>query len=195
VDGKSYWWVKETFLARKVIIPTPILLEKFGIVGLTVWISKPKRAPKPKHAYDWTGSFLYLPTLHFDGGKTYCAISGCSALQFIVNATNNSPLLTGDPDEPFGRGNRLHPIEKLSKLGAFVSDERQLESLYYVRYITDEQVHTPNGFPIRVNDVVGYPIYISAYPPIKRKRTELVSMNSYPDSQSNEFFYGDPSEA
>src|SRR3981081_1534359 len=25
VNGSQYWWVKETFLARKVIIPTPVL--------------------------------------------------------------------------------------------------------------------------------------------------------------------------
>jgi hypothetical protein len=135
---KGFWWVKESFNARKVILPTPVLLDRFGIAALTVWISDPKRGPKPKDEWDWTGSFLYLPTVHYEGGKFDTCMSGCSALQFIVNAANDKPLLSRDWEEPFGRNNIEHPVDKLANLGAFVSDERKVESLYYVRYITDE---------------------------------------------------------
>jgi hypothetical protein len=185
----SYWWVKESFLARKIIIPTPELLKKFGVLALTVWVSDPKPAPKPRHPHDWTGSFLYLPTVQFDSGSTFAAVSGCSALQFIVNVAKDKPLLNRDWKEPFGRGNRQHPIQKLADLGAFVSDERRLESLYFVRYITDEQVYVSNGAPVRTNDLVGYPIYISAYPPLRRARS---IRTSFPESPNmNDFFYGD----
>jgi hypothetical protein len=102
-DEPSYWWVKETFSARKVIIPTPILLKGFGVAALTVWISDPKPAPKPKHEYDWTGSFLYLPTIHFDGGKLDNVVTGCSALQFISNVANNLSLFNRDGREPLAR--------------------------------------------------------------------------------------------
>ena len=81
-NGMGYWWVKEKFKARKVIIPTPVLLEKFGVLALTIWVSDPKRISKPNKAYEWTGSFLYLPTVHFDSGKIHTVMSGCSALQF-----------------------------------------------------------------------------------------------------------------
>ena len=174
VNGSQYWWVKETFIARKVIIPTPVLLEKFGVLALTVWVSDPKRAPKPKDEWDWTGSFLFLPTIHYEDGKTATCLSGCSALQFIVNAASDRPLFTRDWNEPFGRNSNKHPIEKLSQLGAFVSEERKLESLYYVRYITNEQTYSRDGSEVRVNDIVGYPIYISAYPSMPRPtiRTE-----------------------
>jgi hypothetical protein len=194
-EGLHYWWVKETFIARKVIIPTPVLFKQFGIMAFTIWISDPKRAPKPKHAYDWTGSFLYLPALHFDSGKTLgLVMSGCSALQFIINVANDNPLLTRDRDEPFGRGNRRHPIEKLTQFGAIVGDERRLESLYYVRYITDEQVYTPNGAPVRVNDVIGYPIYISAHPPVATRGTRPFPLNNSSDLPSNNFFFGNPDQ-
>jgi hypothetical protein len=176
VNGKQYWWIKETFIARKVIIPAPALLKKLGLVALTVWVSDPKRAPTPKDEWDWTGSFLFLPTVHYEDGKTSASLSGCSALQFIVNAASDRPLFARDWNEPFGRNSDKHPIEKLSQLGAFVAEERKLESLYYVRYITNEQVYSPHGSPVRVNDVVGYSIYISAYPSIPRTRTQTTGL-------------------
>jgi hypothetical protein len=171
-----------------VIIPTPELLKKFGVAALTVWISDPKPAPRPKHPHDWTGSFLYLPTVQFDSGATLGAVSGCSALQFIVNVAKDKPLLNRDWKEPFGRGNRQHPIQKLAELGAFISDERWLESLYFVRYITDEQVYISNGDPVRINDLVGYPIYIYAYPPTKRARPFQALFPQV--ANMNEFYYG-----
>jgi hypothetical protein len=164
LNGSQYWWVRETFKARKVVIPTPVLLDKLGIIALSVWISEPKPAPKPRHNWDWTGSFLYLPTVHYEKGKTDNCVSGCSALQFIINATQDKPLFTKDWDEPLGRSSPQHPVDKLAQLGGFVSEERRLQSLYYVRYITDEQSYSVDGNGVRINDLVGYPIYISAYP-------------------------------
>jgi hypothetical protein len=171
-DGSQYWWVKESFIARKVVIPAPALLEKLGILALTVWVSDPKPAPKPKDEWDWTGSFLFLPTVHYESGKTSTCLSGCSALQFIVNAAQDRPLFTPNWEEPFGRNSHKHPIEKLAELGAFVSEQRRLQSLYYVRYITNEQAYLSKGSEVRVNDVVGYPIYISAYPQIQRAKIQ-----------------------
>ena len=177
-NGPGYWWVKETFKARKIIIPTPVLLDKFGILALAIWVSDPKRISKPRKPYEWSGSFLYLPTVHFHGGTICNVISGCSALQFLINATENMNLYQRNPNEPFGRGSREHPIEKLRKIGGFVSDERLLESLYFVRYITDEQSYVHNDVPTRVNDIVGYPLYISAYPPTGRNVRSQVSQIS-----------------
>lgn len=161
----GFWWVKECFNAWKLIFPTPVLHDRFGITVLTIWISDPKRAPKPRDEWDWTGSFLYLPTVHYENGKFNTCVSGCSALQFIVNAANDKPLLSRNPKEPFGRNSIEHPAVRLAKLGAVVSEERRVESLYYVRYITDEQIYSRNGKNIRVNDVVGYPIYVASLSP------------------------------
>jgi len=140
LNGTQYWWIKESFFARKVVLPTPVLMDKFGIVALTIWISDPKRTAKPTYEMDWTGSFLYLPTVHFDNGKAFSVVSGCSALQFIANIAEHKPVYERDDQEPFGRGNACHPIEKLSQLGGFVSDRRRLESLYHVRYIEPSRV-------------------------------------------------------
>jgi hypothetical protein len=163
-SNAGYWWVKECFMARKVMIPTPKLFNQFGVMALTVWVSDPKRVSKPQNEWDWTGSFLYLPTVHYEDGKFNACISGCSALQYIVNAALDKPLLSRNPNEFFGRDNAAHPLDKLASLGAVVSDERRVESLYYVRYISDEQVYLRNSKKIRLNDVVGYPIYIASLP-------------------------------
>ena len=87
----------------------------------------------------------------------------------------------------------MHPIDKLAKLGGVVTDERWLESLYFVRYITDEQVYAPKGVPVRVNDIVGYPIYISAYPPTGRPFRGQVRRITQVRADSDGPFYGDVS--
>jgi hypothetical protein len=160
-DANQMWWVKETFRARRVMVPTPDLDKSLGLKHLDVWISDPVQCESSTDEWDWTGSFLYLPTVHFDTQSTYGVISGCSALQFVMNAAKGRNLYECDFQEPLGRRNCSHPVEKLANLGAIVSDSRQLQSLYYVRYITNEQVYAPSGVEQRVNDIVGYPIYIA----------------------------------
>ncbi|MEH2501698.1 hypothetical protein V1290_000509 [Bradyrhizobium sp. AZCC 1578] len=168
LNSSQYWWVKETFTARRVTIPASSILKTSGAEVLTVWVSDPKRAPKPRHEWDFTGSFLFLPTMHYDEGKTSTVWSGCSALRFIANAALGQPLTATDPNESLGRFSTKHPIEKLAELNATVHEARRLESLYYVRYITNEQTYLVKDREVRVNDVVGYPIYISAYPELFR---------------------------
>jgi hypothetical protein len=110
-----------------------------------------------------SGTFLYLTEARLDGGQTQTTFSGCSALQAIVNAANGRPLLQGNDDgEPLGRQTYEHPIKKLIDVGARVSGEaRRIESLYYIRYITDEQCHTRDSKLLRGNDLLGYPLFIA----------------------------------
>jgi hypothetical protein len=111
----------------------------------------------------------------------------------IANISEHKPFFTPDHDEPLGRGSRKHPIEKLKRLGAFVTEEQHLESLYYVRYITDEQVYSPKGFPVRVNDLVGYPIYISSLPTIEERKA--LRSSALLLQQPDGWFHGGPGDS
>ena len=55
----------------------------------------------------------------------------------------------------------LPSIEKLEILGAKIIDTREITSLYFVRYGSNEQCYMYNEKEIRVSDLVGYPVFIS----------------------------------
>jgi hypothetical protein len=154
-------FVLETMLARKVIIPEPQLTITPGIKHLAVWISDPDPAVYSKEDYDWEkkGTFVYLTEVWFDdtSGSIY---SGCSALQVIANAVRGRDLHLPDPKESLGRKSGDHPVEKLQSIGGLIGDERQITSLYAKRCITNEQCYTWQGDLRRVNDLLGYPIFI-----------------------------------
>lgn len=56
----------------------------------------------------------------------------------------------------------LHPVEILKQLGASIFPSRRIRSLYRKRYVTDEMFFKDDNGEHRSNDVVGYPIFISA---------------------------------
>jgi hypothetical protein len=153
--------VWERCRAKKLILPCASKLQNAGLRSIAVWISDPN--PMDLFGPDWIyrGSFLFLTELHFDTSFTGIVYSGCSALNFIANAAANLPFLTCDGSESLGRGSAEHPIEKLKNLGAVVGDEREIETFYKIRYMTNEQRYTYNGQDHRVHDILGYPIFIA----------------------------------
>jgi hypothetical protein len=155
----------ERTAARKVILPTTLLDDASGIRQLAVWVSDPdpELIVPEKSGWDFPGSFLYLTEAHLDGGRLETVYSGCSALQAVANATQSRPLLgrSCTPDEPLGRDNYSHPIDKLTALGGIVGDTREIQCLYRMRYMTNEQCFSKDGVEYRVNDILGYPIYIA----------------------------------
>lgn len=155
-------FVLEQTLATKVIVPTDALAAS-GLQNLVVWVSEPETSTMSirENKWDFVGTFLYLTERPFDMGQCHTVFSGCSALQMVSNAASGKPLLTKNPSEALGRWSSAHPIDKLVSLGGVVVDERKIECLYRVRYVTDEQCFEYNGSSIRVNDLLGYPIYIA----------------------------------
>ena len=153
-------FVLETAFARRVIIPNAHLAAAPGIKHLAVWVSDPDPSVHTREDYVWRGTFLYLTELWLDD-KTSPFWSGCSALQAIVNATHGKSLNTCDASEPFGRRNCDHPISKLLSVGAVAGDLRHITSLYAKRSMTNEQCYTWEGERRRVNDLLGYPIFIA----------------------------------
>jgi hypothetical protein len=167
-------FVMENTDAVKLIVPPPALAVVKGLTSLGLWVSNPDFAP---FTDDWSfrGSFLYLIEAHWDDLPFNTTFTGCSALQAVVNGVSGlhlaprssiqpswrEPLLTPDYQEPFGRGSMDHPIEKLQRIGATVSDRRRISTLYRLRYMTNEQCFSRGSAHDRFHDILGYPLYIS----------------------------------
>ena len=158
-SGRTF--VLETMVARKVIIPEPHLSSFPGIKHLAVWVSDPDPTlfSREDNAWENKGTFVFLTEACLDDKAGY-VYSGCSALQAIANAVEGNPLNGPVRGEPLGRGSFAHPIEKLQSIAALVGDQRNIRSLYVKRCLTNEQCYTWNGERRRVNDLLGYPIFI-----------------------------------
>jgi hypothetical protein len=157
-------FVLETMRARKVVIPNAHLKATPGIKHLAVWISDPDPSVFSSEPWVWRGSFLYLTELWLDSQDEGQMWSGRSALQAIANLADGRELLENakmESWEPLGRGSYDHPVEKLRKCGALVGDQRQIMSLYKIRYSSNEQCYRWEAEERRVNDVLGYPLFIA----------------------------------
>ena len=160
-DLEAPRFVLEKFTARKVIVPCKGLDFLAGVDNFVVWISDPDPAIYVEEDYVWRGTFLYLVEGWHDHTKYHSTFSGCSALQFIMNIADGRKALEIGYGEPLGRGSDLHPIDKLTRLGAKSSGQRTILSLYRKRYVTNEQSYKYAGQERRVNDLVGYPLFIA----------------------------------
>jgi len=158
-SGRSF--VLETMAASKVIIPEPHLSSFPGIKHLSVWVSDPDPTLFSREDNPWEnkGTFVFLTEVWLDDKSGYI-YSGCSALQAIANAVEGKPLNSPVRGEPLGRGSFAHPVKKLQSIGAQVGDLRKIRSLYVKRCLTNEQCYIWKGQRRRVNDLLGYPIFI-----------------------------------
>jgi hypothetical protein len=171
-------FVFETMDARKIIVPEEHLKHLPGVKHFAIWISDPdpqdyvpmirnnvdadSRFREPSDYY-LRGTFVYLTEAWLDNDAYGTTYSGCSALQAIANAIDGKPLIGyGSGGELLGCGSFDHPIMKLERLGALRGDLRRITSLYYKRYITNEQCYIVDGQERCVNDLLGYPIFIAA---------------------------------
>ena len=161
--GITASYVLETTLARKVIIPPDMLAPIPSLKEMALWISDPLEDTLLDIPHEYHGTFLYLTEAHWEEGGMSTVWSGCSALQAIVNITQGNPLFQPSirAGEPFGRWNPLHPIEKLKSIGGYKMEMRRIRTLYKVRYLTNEQTFLYNKKKKRVNDLLGYPIFIA----------------------------------
>ncbi len=152
----------ETMVAEKMIIPRKYLKGINNLLEFALWISDPDPSLFTDEPYTWRGTFLYLTQIHLDYGKTRTVYSGCSALQAVVNNIKGAPFYECDFNEPFGRFSSKHPIAKLNKIGAISTGARKITSLYRKRYFTNEQCYSYKGKEVRVNDLLGYPVFIAS---------------------------------
>jgi hypothetical protein len=154
-------FVWETTVATKVIFPHERLSAIPGLSQFAVWVSDPDPSDFTDEPWKWHGTFLYLTETYWDAAGYRTTYSGCSALQAILNIVNGNEILDRNWDEPLGRNNSRHPLEKLRKAGGVVGVPQEIETLYRMRYMTNEQCFTFKGHERRVHDLLGYPISIA----------------------------------
>ncbi len=156
-------FVLESMSATKVVLPLSSTDAVKDLSNVAIWISDPDPKVYSQEPYNWRGTFVYLTELHWDNGSRSHFLSGVSALQVIVNLSSGKDFfdIIKDEFEPFGRGRDLHPVDKLKEVGGIVTDTRKVKSLYRIRYLTNEQTYNYDGQKRRVNDLLGYPLYIS----------------------------------
>jgi hypothetical protein len=160
-DLLAFPFYRETMIATKVTLPRNLTRRVPGLNALVIWISDPQEGHLGSEKdFQFTGTFLYLLEAHTEDGVFRSTLTGCSALQAVVNITFGKDLLERNSGEPFGRGNYQHPVEKLQSIGGIASFPRKITALYKKRYMTDEQRFTFNGQRFRSCDLLAYPIYI-----------------------------------
>ena len=156
--GPPVSFVLEEFEATPVTIRAGALAEELGAATIRVWVSDPGEAPGSPGKFE--GSFLFLvEALHAADGSLSIH-SGCSALRLLANSIEGLPPLDRSGPDPFGRDSDEHPIAKLARLDAVVGDPRRLQSLYTIRYMTNEQCYQSASGERRVHDILAYPLFI-----------------------------------
>jgi hypothetical protein len=174
--------VHEVVTATRVLLPLPEWVPG-GPKALTIWVADPDISQEflspANHnlAPIFDTAFLFLLQEHWPDGPAQPMISGCSALQLVANIAAQKP--ENEPDTPewphvdLGRMNPQHPVAKLAEIGGLVLGSRRIETLYRVRYISNEQSYcylperqdgaSPLDWTwLRVHDVAAYPLFVAA---------------------------------
>lgn len=158
-------FVLETTEAAKVVLPKTLMEAATGMDrSLAVWVAEPELlASIPDNPYETVpATFLYLTDSRLDNGDFQTTLSGCSTLQAIANAAAGKHLRGGGSSEHLGMESYVHPVSKLIGLGGVTTGElRTIQSLYRIRYMTDEQQYTYHSKPLRTNDLLGYPLFVA----------------------------------
>lgn len=132
-----------------------------GLEHLIVWVAEPDYNMLSKEPWTYSGTFLFLIETLYDKGEFRFNLSGCSALQAISNIVTGQPFYSKNQNEPLGRYNSQHPLEKLKSIGAIYIHKQEINTIYRRRYMTNEQCFDFGGYKYRCNDLLGYPLFIS----------------------------------
>jgi hypothetical protein len=137
-----------------------------------VWVAEPTPPVAPRETeWDFASSYLFLVEDISDISTGPMMFSGISALRFVVIAamsmgddTHTLGELFLDArreEDKFGRWFHDDPVEKLVGIGGVPSRPREIESVYKIAYMSDEQSYTTETGQERVCDIFAYPLYIA----------------------------------
>jgi hypothetical protein len=125
-----------------------------------LWVSNPNSQQFSEIPFEWKGSYLFLTEIAFTSPEYRDFISGCSALRVIANVLSNKPAFDYSGVEILGRWDNRPLTAKLLTLGALPLGECEIETLYSIKWMTNEQYDPDAPQGGRVNDILGYPIFI-----------------------------------
>ena len=155
-------FVFETVVASKIIIPESKLKSVNGLKGFSIWVAEPEIETLKALGYGYRTTYLYLTEAYWDSEKPSTGFSSYTAFQMLVDAMSGeiTERWYNKPTK-FGFVNQDHPIVKLEKLGGIATGTRKITSLYRKRYMSDDASMLIDGVSYRLNDLVGYPIFIA----------------------------------
>lgn len=154
-------FIFENVIAHKLFFPKSKLTEFNGLDHLVVWFADPDTTKLSDEPYTFTGTFLFLVEALYDRGEFRQTLSGCSALQAMSNIISGQQFYTQNWDEPLGRNNANHPLQKLQDIGAVYLQKQEIKTIYRKRYMTNEQCFMYKDKKYRCNDLLGYPLFVS----------------------------------
>jgi hypothetical protein len=167
--GLHYVW--EIVTATPVYLPIPERLRSLPTAtDLNIWVSDPlPMLEERKGHWDYAGAYLFIVEEVSDVAlPSQTTLSGVSALRMIVDciATGTSPTSNDlqqllRSDDRMGRWFALDPVAKLASIGGIPSRPREIETVYKIAYMTDEQTSMSEGELRRVCDIFAYPLYIA----------------------------------
>ena len=159
------WYLHEEMTATPVMVPVPHRLVDFGAPEtLKVWVSEPlESGEEARFPGDFVGSFVFLVDELAETHTVPRHLSGISALRLLMEGILQDKEITEITrgKDGWGRDSNEHPIEKLERAGGQPLRERAIETVYKIAYMTNEQTWVHNGTEARVNDILGYPLYIA----------------------------------
>jgi hypothetical protein len=165
---ESAAFVLESMKARKVIFECDEDSVPRGLRELVVWVSNPIERPSQRHAdqvddYEATGMFVYLLEGYWDDGPTQRAYSMLTALNMLLGTLQAAGAKRG-PGIAFetSRNDYATPVDILVRNGGVKGDARTITALYRIRAVSENKIVNVGGRTLRVHDLFGYPLYISA---------------------------------
>jgi hypothetical protein len=168
----DHYYVYETLTATPVLLPLKSINGSIPAAdAINIWVGDPQDDVKTPaaHEWDWVGSFLFVveEMQALEGPDRRHFVSGLSALRMLVQSAMGGEIPPRDEwyaaqgGDDFGRWNPAHPIEKLEAIGGRPGRTREIETVYQIVYMTNEQSYTRDGEEIRSNDIFAYPLYIA----------------------------------
>ncbi|MEA2664866.1 MAG: hypothetical protein QOI11_1810 [Candidatus Eremiobacteraeota bacterium] len=166
MTGMASYYVLEEMVAKRVILPLSKSSSMPGLPDRFVWVSDPPRAPVADNAgINWEpqDTFVYLAESRCDDmGTQQVPLSAFSALNLIVRNIAQPLAL----DQSWYRHDPIldnrSPSELLAAIGGLSQPPRRIKSLYYTRFISNEQFVKVNDNVCRYYDLLGYPVFIAA---------------------------------
>lgn len=160
--GEEPPFVIERCNARQFVFPRTVFKHDLGISALKLWVSEPDATQFVDKPFYWDSAYLILTEVHFDNSEHRMMVSGCSALRLVANAIENKQTYHREGEEVLGRWDKRPMTEKIMTLGGIPGSSLPIETLYSIRYMTDEQYDPRAPQEGRVHDILGYPLFISS---------------------------------
>jgi hypothetical protein len=167
-EEESAAFVLESMMARKVIFQCDADSSPRGLRELVVWVSNPIGRPSQRYAdqvddHEATGMFVYLLEGYWDEGATQRAYSMLTALTMLLR-TLRAAGAKREPGIDFetSRDDYANPVDILVRNGGVKGDARTITALYRIRAVSENKIVNIGGRTLRVHDLFGYPLYISA---------------------------------